>query len=368
MIRTLLIFGTRPEAIKLAPLSYELRADGRFEPRVCVTAQHRQLLDQVLNIFGITPDYDLELMRPDQSLYDITAEGLRRLEPVLRREAPDLVIVQGDATSAFVGALAAFYQQIPLAHVEAGLRTGNLWRPYPEEANRILTDHLARWCFAPTEHARQNLLREGIPDERIWVSGNTAIDALRWALSHQEEPESRSRQENRPERRLILVTGHRRESFGPELEQICLALRDLSRRNPSLEIVYPLHPNPNVRRPVHRLLGGLERVRLIEPLDYLAFVRLMSAAELILTDSGGIQEEAPFLGVPVLVLRRETERVEALTAGAARLVGTEREQIVRQTELLLNDPQLYRRMAEAPSPYGDGQASRRIARALASTL
>jgi len=364
MIKALLIFGTRPEAIKLAPLIPELRAQGSFRVQVCVTGQHRELLDQVLEVFEITPDYDLELMRPDQSLFNITAEGLRRLEPVLRRSAPDLVIVQGDASSAFVGALAAFYRKIPLAHVEAGLRTGDLWRPYPEEANRLLTDHLSRWCFAPSERARQNLLREGIPAQRIWVSGNTAIDALRWALGRVEQ----ATVPDEPERRLILVTGHRRESFGPELEQICLALRDLSERNERLEIIYSVHPNPQVRGPARRLLSGLERVRLIEPPDYLAFVRLMNSAELILTDSGGIQEEAPFLGVPVLVLRHETERVEALDAGASQLVGTGREAIVRAAERLLNDPQLYRSMAQAPSPYGDGQAARRIARVLAGAF
>lgn len=362
-MKALLIFGTRPEAIKLAPLVRELRGRSGIEVRVCATAQHRQLLDQVLSIFEIVPDYDLNLMRPDQSLYDITADGLRGLAPVLTREAPDLVIVQGDATSAFVGALAAFYQKIPVAHVEAGLRTYDRLHPFPEEANRRLVDHLSSWLYAPTERAKQNLLREGIAEDQILVTGNTAIDALHWVLQN-EAVAARLQYRFRPsapENQLILVTSHRREHFGKDLEQICAALRDLIVRHPQWEIVYPVHPNPNVRGPVRLLLGGLDRLHLIEPLDYPSFVHLMRDARLILTDSGGIQEEAPALHIPVLVLRSETERIEALEAGATRLVGTERARIVSTTEELLADSNAYQRMASAPNPYGDGQASRRIA-------
>jgi UDP-N-acetylglucosamine 2-epimerase (non-hydrolysing) len=362
-MKALLIFGTRPEAIKLAPLVRELQGRSGIEVRVCVTAQHRHLLDQVLSIFEIVPDYDLNLMRPDQNLYDITADGLRGLAPVLTREAPDLVIVQGDATSAFVGALAAFYQKIPVAHVEAGLRTYNLRRPFPEEGNRLLVDHLSHWLYAPTERAKQNLLREGIAAERIQVTGNTAIDTLHWVLENKAVA-ARLQYRFRPSapgNQLILVTSHRRENFGKDLEQICAALRDLIIRHSHLEIVYPLHPNPNVRGPVQRLLGGLDRLHLIEPLDYPSFVYLMRDVRLILTDSGGIQEEAPALHIPVLVLRSETERIEALETGATRLVGTQRARIVSATEELLSDPAVYQRMASAPNPYGDGQASRRIA-------
>jgi UDP-N-acetylglucosamine 2-epimerase (non-hydrolysing) len=361
-VRVLFAFGTRPEAIKLAPVIHELRGRSSFQVRVCVTAQHRQLLDQVLRIFEIKSDHDLNLMRPDQDLYDITTDGLRGLGLILAREKPDLVIVQGDATSAFVAALAAFYEKIPVAHVESGLRTYNLLRPFPEEGNRVLVDHLARWLFAPTEQTKQNLLREGVAKEKICVTGNTAIDALQWVLHRQGMGEKLSYRFHplAPGNYLVLVTSHRREHFGQEFQQICLALHDLVTRNKHMEIVYPVHPNPNIRGPVQHLLGNVERLHLIEPLDYASFVHLMRDARLILTDSGGIQEEAPALHVPVLVLRKETERIEALEAGATRLVGTEREPIVRRVEELLSNQDDYQRMASAASPYGDGQACRRI--------
>lgn len=362
-MKTLLIFGTRPEAIKLAPLVRELQNRSEFEVRTCATTQHRQLLDQVLSIFEIVPDYDLNVMRPDQNLYDITADGLRGLAPVLTRELPDLVIVQGDATSAFVGALAAFYQKIPVAHVEAGLRTYDRLRPFPEETNRLLVDHLSAWLYPPTERAKQNLIREGIATERLKVTGNTAIDALYWVLQN-EAVAARLQyrfQPSAPDNQLLLVTSHRRENFGRDLEQICGALRDLVLRNEKLEIVYPVHPNPNVRDPVERLLGNCDRLHLIQPLDYPSFVHLMREARLILSDSGGIQEEAPALHIPVLVLRTETERTEGLETGATRLIGTERARIVSAVEELLGDPVAYQRMANALNPYGDGLASRRIA-------
>jgi len=363
--RVMFCFGTRPEAIKLAPVIHELaRQRGEFQPVVLVTAQHRRMLDQVLRAFDIRPDHDLDLMRPGQSLAAVTVGVLRGVERVLRRARPDMVMVQGDTTSALAAALTAFYQRIPVGHVEAGLRTSDKYSPYPEEMNRRLVSSLADLHFAPTRAARDNLLREGVPRGRIKVTGNTVVDALKairrsmalWRVSALDKIA--------PGQRVILVTAHRRESFGTGFERICEALRTIVERNPDVEVVYPVHLNPNVRRPVRALLDRTPRVHLIKPLEYLPFVRLMERAYLILTDSGGIQEEAPALGKPVLVMRDVTERPEAVAAGTARLVGTDIDLIVSATERLLRSPAAYRRMARARNPFGDGRAATRIAAAL----
>lgn len=369
----LFVFGTRPEAIKMAPLIRRLRMDPEaFEVRVCVTGQHREMLDQVLGIFEITPDFDLEIMRPNQTLGDIVSGVLRGLAPVLERERPDWVIVQGDTTSTFAAALAAFYAGARVAYVEAGLRTGNKFAPWPEEMNRVLTTPLADLYFAPTSLSRENLLRENVPAEAIHVTGNTVIDAL-FDVSGQLDAESdlRDRFDARfrfldPARRLILVTGHRRENFGPGFESICHALAGIAAQHQDVEIVYPVHLNPNVQEPVRRILGDEAvresgRIHLIEPVDYLPIVYLMKRAFLILTDSGGIQEEAPSLGKPVLVMRETTERPEAVSAGTVLLVGTDRARIVAETRRLLEDSSHYDSMSRAHNPYGDGKASERIA-------
>jgi len=365
-VNVLLIFGTRPEAIKLAPVIQELRTHAGIKPVVCVTGQHREMLDQVLSLFKIQPDYDLNIMRANQSLFDITRQALSKMEMVLKDERPDLVLVQGDTTTAFVGALASFYQKIPVGHVEAGLRTYNKYSPFPEEMDRVLIDHLADLCFVPTKRAQQNLLREGVAKEGIFVTGNTVIDALLWVM--QRLPSSIP-QELEPllgsgsqlsRRRLILVTGHRRENFRQGLENICRALCEIVKRNNDVEIVYSVHLNPNIREPVFRILRNVPRIHLIEPLGYLPFVQLMRLAYLILTDSGGIQEEAPTLGKPVLVMRNVTERPEGIKAGAARLVGTNVTAIVEATQQLLDDEQEYEQMAKAVNPYGDGKTAKRI--------
>ena len=379
-LKVLVVLGTRPEAIKLAPVISRLRRDrDSFRVRVCVTAQHRQMLDQVLGIFRIAPDIDLDLMRPGQDLFDISGGVIAGLRPVLQAEKPGLVVVQGDTTTALAAALAAFFLRIPLAHVEAGLRTRDLYSPFPEEGNRRLLSVLAHFHFAPTAWARQNLLASGVAAERIWVTGNTGIDALRLVRRRMRSPRAQQRwleyfrrdlglELEGEERRIILVTGHRRENFGRGLRQACLALREISRRDPGLLVIYPVHLNPNVQRPVRALLRGLPRVRLIEPLAYEPFVFLMGRAHLILTDSGGIQEEAPALGKPVLVMRRETERPEGIEAGVARLVGSERRAIVRRVLELFADDAAYRAMARVANPYGDGQAAGRIAAVLARGL
>lgn len=387
MVKVLCVFGTRPEAIKMAPVIRELRKHPEAECRVCVTAQHRQMLDQVLRLFQIEPDYDLNIMQDDQSLSYVTARVLTELEGVIQKEKPDWVLVQGDTTTTMAASLAAFYQRVKVAHVEAGLRTGDKHRPYPEEMNRVIADHLADLHFAPTERARQNLLREGVPDERILVTGNTVIDALLWAAAQPPPPEvlalfrqlgiadragvqgSKGAEENspqhlRPSAPLLLVTCHRRESFGEPFEGICRALAEIARRYPDVHLVYPVHLNPHVREPAHRWLEGLPNISLIPPLDYLPFVHLMKRAYLILTDSGGIQEEAPSLGVPVLVLREVTERPEGVEAGTVQVVGVEREAIVRETVRLLEDGHAYEAMASAVNPYGDGRASEKIVQAL----
>jgi UDP-N-acetylglucosamine 2-epimerase (non-hydrolysing) len=361
------IFGTRPEAIKLAPVVLALRKDPRFVCEVCVTAQHREMLDQVLEVFGIEPDVDLDLMEPEQTLASLTARAVQAIDGYLAKGGPELVLVQGDTTTTFCAALAAFYHHVPVGHVEAGLRTGNLESPWPEEANRTLTTRLAALHFAPTETNRQNLLREGIEPARIVVTGNTVIDAL---LLAQKIVKARPPAiAELPERviaadgpRLVLITGHRRENFGPGFESICKAIAELARRFPETAFVYPVHLNPNVRRPVDRNLrsAATGNIHLIEPLAYLPFVALMSRATLILSDSGGVQEEAPSLGKPVLVMRDTTERPEAVVAGTVKLVGTDERTIVEEASRLLTDRTAYEAMARAINPYGDGKATGRI--------
>ncbi|HHW43876.1 MAG TPA: UDP-N-acetylglucosamine 2-epimerase (non-hydrolyzing) [Desulfotomaculum sp.] len=366
MLKILTVFGTRPEAIKMAPLIRELQGQReRITCRVAVTAQHREMLDQVLELFHIEPAYDLDIMAPGQSLFDITRRALTGLEQVLAAEEPDLVLVHGDTTTTFVAALAAFYRQIPVGHVEAGLRTGNKYSPFPEEMNRHLTGVVADLHFAPTATARANLLREGVAPEKIFVTGNTVIDALLATVDpgyrfHDPILESI----NYRERRVLLVTTHRRENLGEPMRDIYLALRDIVTAYDDVEIVFPVHRNPQVRQVVREVLGELPRVHLIEPLSYLPFVHLMDRCYLVLTDSGGMQEEAPALGKPVLVLRDTTERPEAVEAGTVRLVGTGRQAVRDETARLLDDPAHYRQMAEAVNPYGDGRAARRICRAI----
>nr|UKE85379.1 UDP-N-acetylglucosamine 2-epimerase (non-hydrolyzing) [Pectobacterium sp. PL152] len=369
-MKVLTVFGTRPEAIKMAPLVHALAQDGAFESKICVTAQHREMLDQVLRLFDITPDYDLDIMRPGQGLSEISCRILSGLEPVMAEFKPDLVLVHGDTTTTLATSLAAFYQRIPVGHVEAGLRTGNLYSPWPEEANRKLTGHLAMYHFAPTENSRQNLLREHLSERHIFVTGNTVIDALFWVrdrilgdatLRHSLDEKYAFLDDNK---KLILVTGHRRESFGGGFERICSALADIARRHPEVQIVYPVHLNPNVSEPVNRILSGIDNVMLIAPQDYLPFVYLMNRSYMILTDSGGIQEEAPSLGKPVLVMRDTTERPEAVEAGTVKLVGTDVASIVEAVSMLLTDDEAYQAMSRAHNPYGDGQACQRIVEAL----
>lgn len=381
--KILFIFGTRPEAIKMAPIIKELqRCPQHFDTKVCVTAQHRQMLDQVLDIFDIRPDYDLDIMQSGQDLTDVTANVLLGLRQVLVQVRPDLVLVHGDTTTTMSASLAAFYVGVPVGHVEAGLRTGNKRAPFPEEINRRVTGCVADLHFAPTDLARQNLLREGVADNTIHVTGNTVIDALFLALEKikagnmDEEIIRRisdncpnikkvfaridSPRHNRSEPRLILVTGHRRENFGQGFENICQALHDIAVANPDVAIIYPVHLNPNVREPVNRILCNVSNVHLIEPLDYIPFVWLMERSYLIITDSGGIQEEAPSLGKPVLVMRDTTERPEAVDAGAVRLVGVVRERIIAEASRLLDDSSAYEAMSYAQNPYGDGTAAERI--------
>ena len=349
----------------MAPVIQALRRAEGIETRVCVTAQHRQMLDQVLQLFDIRPDHDLDLMQPGQSLTDLTANVLQGLQPVLAMEQPDLVLVHGDTTSTPAGALAAYYQRIPVGHVEAGLRTGNIYAPWPEEMNRRIAGAITAVHFAPTARARANLLREGVGEERIHVTGNTVVDALLTVVDKaRANPELQSQFAFLdPGRRTILVTGHRRENFGDGFQRICRALGRLAERS-DVQIVYPVHLNPNVLGPVREALGDRDNIHLIEPLDYLPFVTLMDRAELIITDSGGVQEEAPSLGKPVLVMRETTERPEAVDAGTVRLVGTDEESIVREATRLLDDPQAYAAMSRAHNPYGDGQAVSRIVKVI----
>ncbi len=358
-LRCLFVFGTRPEAIKLAPVIAELRSRRWFRVQVCLTDQHAELLEQVLRVFRIRPDYRLNVMKPGQSLFDVTTRTLGRLEPVLRTAKPDIVFVQGDTTSAFAGALAAFYRRIAVAHVEAGLRTYDLLAPFPEELNRRLIAPIARFSFAPTATARKHLLLEQIAPGHIFVTGNTVIDALQ-KTARLPEPASVRRllPTNEP---LLLVTMHRRESFGKPIADVFAALRRISELAPRLKIIYPVHPNPNVAEPARHFLSNSPGIRLLPPLDYVTFVHLLKRCRLVLSDSGGIQEEAPALHKPVLVLRDKTERPEAIRAGTARLVGTDTERIVRETLRLLNSPHAYRSMTRPRNPFGDGRAAARIA-------
>ncbi|MBX3671201.1 MAG: UDP-N-acetylglucosamine 2-epimerase (non-hydrolyzing) [Rhodocyclaceae bacterium] len=363
--KVLTVFGTRPEAIKMAPVVKALAGAAAIEAKVCVTAQHRQMLDQVLDIFSIRPDFDLNLMQPGQDLSDITSNVLLGMRGVYRQWMPDLVLVHGDTTTTLAASLSAYYAKVKLGHVEAGLRTLNKYSPWPEEMNRRLAGAMADIHFAPTETARDNLVREGVPTETIEVTGNTVIDALLDVVTHVRAGGSlRARFDSKFDfidgaRRLILVTGHRRENFGSGFENICLALRDIASR-PDVQIVYPVHLNPNVQEPVRRILSGVSNVHLIAPQDYLPFVYLMERSVLLITDSGGIQEEAPSLGKPVLVMRDTTERPEAVAAGTVKLVGTERGAIAGAANRLLDDPVAYGSMSRAHNPYGDGKAAQRV--------
>ncbi|WP_438863399.1 non-hydrolyzing UDP-N-acetylglucosamine 2-epimerase [Neptunicella sp.] len=364
--KILLVFGTRPEAIKMAPLVLELQKHTALDIKVCVTAQHREMLDQVLNLFNLTPDYDLNLMQPGQDLYDITTRALLGLRDVFTEAKPDLVLVHGDTTTTFAASLSAFYQKIPVGHIEAGLRTGDIYSPWPEEVNRRLTGALTKLHFAPTAKAQQNLLTENVDENTVFVTGNTVIDALIQVEKLIEENHSLNHELSQkfdfidPDKKLILVTGHRRESFGDGFERICQALKKLAEK-PDVQICYPMHLNPNVREPVDRILSGICNVHLIEPQDYLPFVYLMSKSYLILTDSGGVQEEAPSLGKPVLVMRDTTERPEAVEAGTVKLVGTDYDCIVNEATQLLDNEAAYKEMSFAHNPYGDGKACERIA-------
>lgn len=371
-MKVLTVFGTRPEAIKMAPLVHALAEDTDFEAKVCVTAQHREMLDQVLKLFEIIPDYDLNIMKPGQDLTDITCRILEGLKSVFADFQQDVVLVHGDTATTMATSLAAFYHRIPVGHVEAGLRTGNLYSPWPEEANRKIAGHLAMYHFAPTENSRQNLLKESIPDSHIFVTGNSVIDALLWVRDkvmsdqHMMEKLAANYPFIDPNKKMILVTGHRRESFGGGFERICHALAEIAQAHPDVQVVYPVHLNPNVSEPVKRILHDIDNIILISPQDYLPFVYLMNHAYLILTDSGGIQEEAPSLGKPVLVMRDTTERPEAVDAGTVRLVGTDTQKIVKEVNRLLTDDAEYHEMSRAHNPYGDGHACQRILAALKS--
>lgn len=378
----LLVFGTRPEAIKMAPLVKEFQKHpDTFRTVVCVTGQHREMLDQVLHIFDITPDYDLNIMKQGQDLYDVTSRVLLGMRDVLKEVHPDVVLVHGDTTTSTAAALAAFYQQIPVGHVEAGLRTHNVYSPWPEEMNRQITGRIATYDFSPTPLSRDNLLREDVPADRITVTGNTVIDALEWvvnkiktdtALSHELEgillASGYDVNRLKDGRHLVLITGHRRENFGDGFLNICRAIQTLNEKYPDVDFVYPMHLNPNVRRPIHEVFGeqldNLGNMFFIEPLEYLSFVYLMEKSHIVLTDSGGIQEEAPGLGKPVLVMRNTTERPEAVTAGTVKLVGTDYEKIVGEVSTLLDDDAAYNEMSRAVNPYGDGKACGRIVKTL----
>ncbi|WP_138542571.1 UDP-N-acetylglucosamine 2-epimerase (non-hydrolyzing) [Pseudoalteromonas sp. S3776] len=365
-IKILSIFGTRPEAIKMAPLVKALNEAEGIDAKVCVTAQHREMLDQVLDLFEIVPEYDLNIMKPGQSLYDVTTNILLGLKPILEEFKPDLILVHGDTSTTLSASLAAFYQQIPVGHVEAGLRTGNLASPWPEEGNRKLTGAITKLHFAPTDTSQQNLLNEGVDPNDIVVTGNTVIDALLQVVDKVKKDDAliSKLKAQFPEldetKKLILVTGHRRESFGGGFERICEALAEIATAHPEAQVLYPMHLNPNVREPVNRILKNVDNVHLIEPQDYLPFVYLMNQAHIIVTDSGGVQEEAPSLGKPVLVMRDTTERPEAVEAGTVKLVGTNKERIISEVKNLLTNAQEYQTMSRAHNPYGDGKACERI--------
>lgn len=361
MIKVMTVFGTRPEAIKMAPVVLELQKHAdRIQTIVAVTAQHRQMLDQVLDLFQITPDYDLDIMSQGQTLYDITTKSLMGLKDVLAKEKPDLVLVHGDTTTTFAGALASYYQQVPVGHVEAGLRTGDIYSPFPEEMNRKLTGAIAAIHFAPTATAKANLLKENVNPSHIYVTGNTVIDALMTTVAGDYDFGDDLKDVDFQNHRVILLTTHRRENLGEPMRHIYKALRRIIEEIPDTEIVFPVHRNPLVRKVVEEELAGVDRIHLIDPMEYEPFANLMSLSSLVLTDSGGIQEEAPALGKPVLVLRNTTERPEAVTAGTVKLIGTGKEDVYAATCRLLNDEKYYRSMAEAVNPYGDGQAAKRI--------
>lgn len=383
MKRIMLVFGTRPEAIKMAPLVKEFQKyPENFETVVCVTGQHREMLDQVLRIFDINPDYDLNIMRQGQDLYDVTSRVLLGMRDVLKEVKPDIVLVHGDTTTSTAAALASFYQQISVGHVEAGLRTHNIYSPWPEEMNRQLTGRIATYHFAPTPLSRQNLLNEGISNNRIFVTGNTVIDALYWVVDKIKSDKDLDAElvtalktagyDTCSGKRIVLITGHRRENFGDGFINICNAIKDLSCRYPDVDFVYPMHLNPNVRRPIHEVFGqdlsDLGNMFFIDPLEYLSFVYLMEKSSVVLTDSGGIQEEAPGLGKPVLVMRETTERPEALEAGTVKLVGTDYNRIVEEVSVLLDSSEAYERMSRAVNPYGDGKACGRIISKLAHDI
>jgi len=375
MKKVLLVFGTRPEAIKMAPLILAFQKYSQnIEAKVCVTAQHREMLDQVLKIFDITPDYDLNIMKPGQDLYDVTSNILLGMKEVLIEYQPDIVLVHGDTTTTIASALSAFYQKIPVGHVEAGLRTGDIYSPWPEEANRKLTGVLTKYHFAPTQTSQNNLMTEGVKADDIYVTGNTVIDALLWVLEKIENTETLKKELSQKilaqfsafesKNKFVLITGHRRENFGQGFLDMCSGIKTLAQTHPDINFVYPVHLNPNVQKPVMELLSGIKNIYLIDPLDYEPFVFLMSRSYLILTDSGGIQEEAPSLGKPVLVMRDTTERPEAIDAGTVKLIGTNTENIITEVNRLLKDPIEYESMSKAHNPYGDGKACERIIKIL----
>jgi UDP-N-acetylglucosamine 2-epimerase (non-hydrolysing) len=372
-MKILAVFGTRPEAIKMAPLIKELEKNSKFNISVCVTAQHREMLDQVLTIFNIKPDYDLDIMRQGQNLYDITASVIVGLSPVLVRECPDLVLVHGDTTTTLAASIAAYYQKIKVGHIEAGLRTGDKYAPFPEEMNRRITGSIADLHFSPTNEAAENLIKEGVSKSKIFITGNTGIDALKLAIAkiYDQDTNLEIELERKFEfldfkKKLILMTGHRRENFGEGFNNICEALKNIAQSNSDIEIVYPVHLNPNVREPVNRILRSnqLKNIHLIEPQEYLQFVYLLNRSYFVITDSGGIQEEAPSLGKPVLVLRETTERPEAVSAGTVQLVGTSSDKITLAANVLINNKKKYEEMSTAHNPYGDGNACKYIIKEL----
>lgn len=373
-MKILSVFGTRPEAIKMSPLVKELQNYSHVDSRVCVTAQHREMLDQVLQLFQIVPEYDLNLMKHGQTLLSLSQRIIENLSPILEDFRPDIVLVHGDTTTTFMASLCSFYHQIPVGHVEAGLRTGNMYSPWPEEANRKLTGVIAKLHYAPTKSSEKNLLNEGVKEEDILVTGNTIIDALLMITKRIENDEVLTERMKKElphfseDKKMVLITSHRRENFGKGMENICKGIVELADLYPEVEFVFPVHLNPKVRGPVHKLLSGKENIQLIEPLEYLPFVYLMSKSYIVLTDSGGIQEEAPSLGKPVLVMRDTTERPEAVHAGTVKLVGTSTSSIIENVSKLIDDPNEYHEMSLAHNPYGDGEASKRIARSLVEYL
>ncbi|MCM8788023.1 MAG: UDP-N-acetylglucosamine 2-epimerase (non-hydrolyzing) [Candidatus Omnitrophica bacterium] len=371
--KVIVVFGTRPEVIKMAPVIRELQKYPKiFKVSICVTAQHREMLDEMLNLFKIKPDYDLNIMENNQSPFEVTAKVLMNIREVLECQCPDIVLVQGDTTTTLATSLASFYLKIKIGHIEAGLRTTDKYKPFPEEINRRLTSHLADFHFVPTQKAKENLLTEGIKKDNIFLTGNTVIDALFYILKFIKKSKKKLDERfcflNLKKNKLILVTAHRRENFGKPLENICLALKQLVERNKNIEIIYPVHPNPNVWGVVRKILKDITRIYLIKPLDYISFAYLLHNSHLVLTDSGGIQEEAPSLGKPVLVMREKTERPEAIEASAARLVGTDTVNIVKNVEMLLYNRKIYIKMSKATNPFGDGKASRRIVRILKNVV